>query len=208
MHTGENEQALRKIIDMTRLMSMAILVLHFYYYCYASFDQWHLTSPLLDRLLENISNTGLFKSFHQTKFFSLGLLIISLIGAKGKMNEKLNFKAVFAYIITGLVVYFFSYLFLLTNFTISTITILYIGITVTRYLLVLSGGMFKNLICDFYKARFMAYTVQYSQLLLLYCLKSRWVRVFFSLYLHFQCSRDRAYVVEIDGPYWKFQCKV
>ena len=118
MQTGENEQALRKIIDMTRLMSMAILVLHFYYYCYASFDQWHLTSALSDTLLENIRSTGLFKNFHQTKFFSLGLLIISLIGAKGKMDEKLNFKIAFAYIITGLVVYFLSYLFLLTKFSI------------------------------------------------------------------------------------------
>ena len=140
MQTGENEQALRKIIDMTRLMSMAILVLHFYYYCYASFDQWHLTSALSDTLLENIRSTGLFKSFHQTKFFSLGLLIISLIGAKGKMDEKLNFKIAFAYIITGLVVYFLSYLFLLTKFSISTISFLYIGLTLTGYLLVLSGG--------------------------------------------------------------------
>ena len=140
MHTGENEQALRKIIDMTRLMSMAILVLHFYYYCYASFDQWHLTSALSDTLLENIRSTGLFKNFHQTKFFSLGLLIISLIGAKGKMDEKLNFKIAFAYIITGLVVYFLSYLFLLTKFSISTISLLYIGLTLTGYLLVLSGG--------------------------------------------------------------------
>ena len=140
MHTGENEQALRKIIDMTRLMSMAILVLHFYYYCYASFDQWHLTSALSDTLLENIRSTGLFKNFHQTKFFSLGLLIISLIGAKGKMDEKLNFKIAFAYIITGLVVYFLSYLFLLTKFLISTISFLYVGLTLTGYLLVLSGG--------------------------------------------------------------------
>ena len=140
MQTGENEQALRKIIDMTRLMSMAILVLHFYYYCYASFDQWHLTSALSDTLLENIRSTGLFKNFHQTKFFSLGLLIISLIGAKGKMDEKLNFKIAFAYIITGLVVYFLSYLFLLTKFLISTISFLYVGLTLTGYLLVLSGG--------------------------------------------------------------------
>lgn len=140
MHTGENEQALRKIIDMTRLMSMAILVLHFYYYCYASFDQWHLTSALSDTLLENIRSTGLFKNFHQTKFFSLGLLIISLIGAKDKMDEKLNFKIAFAYIITGLVVYFLSYLFLLTKFLISTISFLYVGLTLTGYLLVLSGG--------------------------------------------------------------------
>jgi hypothetical protein len=34
MQTGENEQALRQIIDITRLCSIVILMLHFYYYCY------------------------------------------------------------------------------------------------------------------------------------------------------------------------------
>ncbi|PZR24562.1 MAG: hypothetical protein DI535_22005, partial [Citrobacter freundii] len=31
VQTGENEQALRKILDMTRLISIVILVIHFYY---------------------------------------------------------------------------------------------------------------------------------------------------------------------------------
>ena len=35
MNTGENEQGLRKIIDMTRLISIVLLALHFYYYCYS-----------------------------------------------------------------------------------------------------------------------------------------------------------------------------
>lgn len=30
MNTGENEQGLRKITDFTRLLSIAILVIHFY----------------------------------------------------------------------------------------------------------------------------------------------------------------------------------
>jgi hypothetical protein len=40
MHTGENEQALRKILDMTRLISITILLIHFYYYCYSVFEIW------------------------------------------------------------------------------------------------------------------------------------------------------------------------
>ena len=31
VQTGENEQAMRKILDMTRLISIVILVIHFYY---------------------------------------------------------------------------------------------------------------------------------------------------------------------------------
>ena len=46
MHTGENEQGLRKILDMTRLISLVLLGLHFYYYCYGAFVQWELQQCL------------------------------------------------------------------------------------------------------------------------------------------------------------------
>src|SRR5690242_10916529 len=101
MNTGENEQGLRKIIDMTRLMSIVILALHFYYYCYHAFKEWELTADISDRLLTNIQNTGLFKQFNNSKLIALILLIISLIGARGRKDEKLNHKIAFAYIITG-----------------------------------------------------------------------------------------------------------
>src|SRR5690606_41846782 len=39
MRTGENEQGLRKVADFTRLLSIAILVLHFYVSCYQVFHQ-------------------------------------------------------------------------------------------------------------------------------------------------------------------------
>src|SRR5687768_13700482 len=101
MQTGENEQGLRKILDMTRMISIAVLAIHFYYYCYWAFAEWQLTSALTDRLLGNIRNTGLFESFHFSKLISLGFLIISLMGARGRKDEKLNLKTVAAYITTG-----------------------------------------------------------------------------------------------------------
>lgn len=140
MQTGENEQALRKILDMTRLISIAILVLHFYYYCYTAFEQWHFTVTLTDRLMGNIRNTGLFNNFHTSKLFALGFLTISLMGARGRKDEKLNYKTAFAYIITGLLIYFLSYLSLLPKIALTTAAMLYIGITAIGFMLVLSGG--------------------------------------------------------------------
>jgi len=140
MQTGENEQALRKILDMTRLISIAILALHFYYYCYTAFEQWHLTVNLTDRLLDNIRNTGLFNNFNTSKLFALGFLTISLMGARGRKDEKLNYKTAFAYIITGLLIYFLSYLSLLPKIALTTAAMLYIGITGIGFMLVLSGG--------------------------------------------------------------------
>ena len=109
MNTGENEQGLRKIIDMTRMISLIVLMLHFYYYCYNAFAEWSLTTTLTSRLLANIFATGLFSSFLKSKLIALAFLLISLLGAKGKKNEKLSYKKVTAYIVTGLLLYFFSF---------------------------------------------------------------------------------------------------
>ena len=107
--TGESEQGLRKILDLTRMISIAVLLIHFYYYCYNAFREWELCSSITDRLLKNISHTGLFNSFNTSKLIGLLFLIISLIGSRGKKSENLNYKTGFIYIATGLVLYFSSY---------------------------------------------------------------------------------------------------
>ena len=111
--TGENEIGLRKILDITRFASIFILLLHFYYYFYVSFDQWEITSTITDLLMKNISNTGLFRSQLTSKFMALGLLVISLFGAQGKKDEKINWRSIAAYLLIGLLLfllgdYFFS----------------------------------------------------------------------------------------------------
>lgn len=140
MQTGENEQALRKILDLTRMISITLLGLHLYYYCYRAFEAWQLTSGLTDRLLGNIRNTGLFNGFHLSKLIALGFLLISLLGTKGRKTENLRYKTGFAYLLTGLVLYFFSYLSLLPQLPITTTAWWYMGFTALGFLLVLSGG--------------------------------------------------------------------
>jgi hypothetical protein len=140
MATGENEQALRKILDMTRLISIVILITHFYYYCYKAIQSWGLTAPIADRILANIGNTGLFNNLHKSKVISLGFLIISLLGAKGRKDKKVNYKTAFSYVIIGLLIYFLSYLLFYTSLKNDTIAILYISITILGFILVLTGG--------------------------------------------------------------------
>jgi hypothetical protein len=140
MDTGGNEQGLRKILDMTRLMSIVVLGIHFNFYCYHAFVEWNLTSILLDRLLENIGKTGLFNSFHNGKLIALGLLIISLLGIRGKKDEKLDFKRAFSYVGLGLVIYFISYYSFYIQLAFQTAAIFYLILTATGYLLILTGG--------------------------------------------------------------------
>ncbi len=140
MQTGENEQALRKILDMTRLISMLLLCLHFYYYGYYVFKLWGFTCSFGDKLMQNIFRTGLFNYFNTSKLFALGFLIISLLGAKGRKNEKLNFKQALYYIIVGISVYFLSYFFLIALIPSEQRMSLYIFFTSAGYLILLSGG--------------------------------------------------------------------
>ena len=140
MHTGENEQALRKILDMTRLISIILLAIHFYYYCYVAFKEWHLVSHFSDTILRNIQNTRLFSNFHKSKLFAVGFLVISLIGAKGRKDEKLNYKSAFAYIITGIALYCISSLFFHLKMKVTLVAVVYMITTSTGYLFMLSGG--------------------------------------------------------------------
>ncbi len=140
MNTGENEQGLRKIVDWTRILSILSLIIHFYYYCYDYFLRWNLKSLLTDRLLQNLAKTGLFQSFFISKTFSLGLLIISLVGARGKMNEKMNYTPIFLCTFFGCGLYFFSQFVFLFSEKKEAIALSYIFITFIGYLLILTGG--------------------------------------------------------------------
>jgi hypothetical protein len=140
MHTGENEQGLRKILDLTRMISIAVLLIHFYYYCYRAFEQWELRSDITDRLLQNIYNTGLFANFQKSKLIALIVLIISLFGAKGRKHEKLELKTALAYIVAGLILYFLSYVLLNLAIDIQHVSLAYMGTTIMGFILVLTGG--------------------------------------------------------------------
>jgi uncharacterized membrane protein YgdD (TMEM256/DUF423 family) len=138
--TGENEQGLRKIIDLTRFASIFILLLHFYYFCYRAFEQWEVTITITDRLMKNISQTGLFKTVLFSKLIAVGLLIISLLGAQGKKDEKINKRSIAAYLLIGLLLFFGSSWFFRLNETIETVAIVYMLVTSIGFLLILAGG--------------------------------------------------------------------
>jgi hypothetical protein len=138
--TGENEMGLGKILDMTRFAGIFILMLHFYFYCYKAFGQWQLTSLITDRILINIQHTGLFNHLYTSKLIALGLLVISLMGARGRKHEKLQPKVITLYMGIGLLLYFTAPLLLQLNASIKTITVVYISITSIGFLLVLAGG--------------------------------------------------------------------
>lgn len=139
--TGENEVDLRKIIDITRWGAFGFLFLHYYYYCYGFFAQLGCTSVFSDRLLTNITHSGLFKDFNNSKFLALLLLSISLIGAKGKKDDKALVKPVAVLLSAGLTLFFFSYYALQINGSLQLRAGLYMLLATIGFLLVLACGI-------------------------------------------------------------------
>lgn len=141
MNTGENAEALKKIIDFTRKGSLLLLGLHFYVYCYSAFERWGLTHSIIKQILTGIGNTGLFNQFYISKIAAIVLLIVSLIGAKGKKDEKLKPWTSLRLIIAGILIYTGSYLLLKLKADLPVLAVAYMASTATGYLLMLNGGV-------------------------------------------------------------------
>lgn len=139
--TNENEIGLKKIMDMTRLISVAILLLHYYDSCYVFFHEKGWTHAIGNKILSNIHRTGLFSSFHKAKFIALGFLALSLLGAKAKKGEQFNYRLALSYVLLGVVLYFISGLLFLLQTTSNIITISYISLTSLGFIFFLTGGI-------------------------------------------------------------------
>lgn len=140
MNTGEDTQGLRKIIDFSRQISIFILAIHFYLTCYGVFQYWNLTADITDRILANLTKISWFNGLLKPKFAALLFLLVSLIGAKGKKDEKINRQAIVAYLASGLLTYSIAFLVLYLHTDYRVLAGLYIGLTVIGYLLILTGG--------------------------------------------------------------------
>jgi hypothetical protein len=140
MNTGEDAQGLRKIIDFTRLISIAVLCIHFYICCYAAFASWGWTAEIIDKLIGNIAKTGLFTGLIRAKLAALLFLGITVLAAKGKKDEKIQKNSIAEYLICGLLVYFLSPLVFYLPYSIPLIAGLYMALSGIGYLLILTGG--------------------------------------------------------------------
>jgi hypothetical protein len=138
--TGENEQALRKITDFTRMGSLIILGLHYYYFCHEAFQAWGYSVELMDKILIRLSRTGLFDSVYNSKVGVIALLAISLMGVKGKKEEKVNGVTAIVFVLLGLAMFFLSHYVFAVSFELNLKVLVYIILTGLAYCLVLTGG--------------------------------------------------------------------
>jgi hypothetical protein len=137
--TGESEMGLQKILEFLRAGSLVILMLQIYFYCYPAFLQWGMVSAISDRLMMNIAKTGLLTGTH-AKNISLGLLIVSLLGAKGRKDENIKKQTVIVCTGLGLFLYFISGIVFPFPVWFINQAVAYVVLISAGYIFILTGG--------------------------------------------------------------------
>ena len=100
--TGRRFESLAKIMEFGRAVSIFILVVHVYVYCYPSMSAWHLNLDVIDRILMNFDRTtGIFGCILWTKLMAVLLLAISCMGTIGVKGEKITWQRIWRYSLPG-----------------------------------------------------------------------------------------------------------
>ena len=137
--TGENEMGLQKITGFMRNASIVVVLLHYYYYCYDAFASWKLEWSITNRFLLNLARTGLFVGYN-AKLVALALLLLSLIGSKGRKNEKFKWQPILLYLVLGLFLFLFSQVEIKYFVFSEAFAITYMTMVTMGFLLILNGG--------------------------------------------------------------------
>lgn len=141
MSTGENEQGLRKIVDLSRWISVSLLTLHFYYYCYGAFIFWGLAPEITSRLLANLEQTGLFTTILYSKTAALVFLGISLVGSDGKKEPGKNIQLPLYGLLFALAAFYATGLLLSLRLSLTTVAGWYMALTSAAFLVILGSGV-------------------------------------------------------------------
>lgn len=140
MATGENEQGLRKIMDFTRMLSISILAIHIYLACFSWFREIGFNSSITDRLADNLMHTRVFASGLIAKSSALLLLLISLIGVKGRKDEKSTQYKWKVWAVIGIGLYFGCNFIARTFPAVIFKSVIYILTSSLGYILILTSG--------------------------------------------------------------------
>ena len=138
--TAGNRQAGNPMADMFFYGSMAILLLHCYFFCYDAFHDWHFTSRISDRILLNIAKTGLFDNIWRSKLIALGLSLLFTLASTNRKMDRVSFGKVAWYLGVGICVYFISQtIFFIPDISTTKADVGYMSVTLAGYLTFMRG---------------------------------------------------------------------
>ena len=146
MQQEDDLRGLAKIMDFMRAVSIILVVMNVYWYCYTSVEAHGINIGVVDRILLNFNReAGLFRSILYTKLFVLLLLALSCLGTKGVKDEKITWTRIWAVTGTGFVFYFIiNWRMLLLPIHPDVVTALYILTIAFGYICLMMGGLWMS----------------------------------------------------------------
>ena len=145
MAQEDDLRALGKIMDFLRAVSIILVIMNVYWYCYEAMHIWGVTIGVVDRILINFNRTGgLFHSILYTKLFSLLLLALSCLGTKGVKAEKMSWNRIFTVLAVGFCLFFLNWWILLLSLSPIGNATLYIFTMTAGYICLLMGGLWMS----------------------------------------------------------------
>jgi hypothetical protein len=107
---GEDDlRGLAKIMAFMRAVSILLVLMHLYWFCYGFFIEHGWTLQVINKILENFQRTtGLFSHTLYIKVFAIVLLALSCLGTKGVKNEKITWSKIFVALGIGFVLFFLN----------------------------------------------------------------------------------------------------
>jgi len=145
MQQEDDLRALSKIMEFGRAVSIFLLVVHVYVYCYPSITAWNLNLEVTDRILVNFNNTtGIFNCILWTKLLAVTLLAISCLGTHGVKGEKITWPKIYAALVAGCVLFFLNWWLLELPLPHMANTAFYIFTLTAGYLALLMSGLWMS----------------------------------------------------------------
>ena len=138
---GEDDlRGLAKIMSFMRAVSILLVLMHLYWFCYGYFIDQGWTLEVINKILGNFQRTaGLFSHTLYTKVFALVLLALSCLGSKGVKNQKITWTKIYIALVIGFVLFFLNTALL--KLSINTATISYIVTTGLGYIALMVAGV-------------------------------------------------------------------
>lgn len=138
-------RALAKIMEFGRAVSIFLLVVHVYVYCYPSITAWHLNLEVIDRILVNFNNTtGIFNCILWSKLLAVLLLAVSCLGTHGVKGEKITWPKIYAVLVAGCALFFLNWWLLKLPLPHMANTAFYIFTLTAGYLALLMSGLWMS----------------------------------------------------------------
>ena len=145
MQQEDDLRALAKIMEFGRAVSIFLLVVHVYVYCYPSITAWHLNLEVMDRILVNFNNTtGIFNCILWSKLLAVLLLAVSCLGTHGVKGEKITWPKIYAVLVAGCALFFLNWWLLKLPLPHMANTAFYIFTLTAGYLALLMSGLWMS----------------------------------------------------------------